>query len=437
MFLVGLSGGADSVALTHMLSAKMGFSVVACHVNHHLRGEESDRDMAFAEAFCQSLKIPCTVLHAEIGKIAAEKGLSVEEAGREERYRLFAELADRLERECGKKVYIATAHTRSDNLETVLFRLTRGTGLAGLCGIPASRGKIIRPLLSWTREEIEQYCKENGLSFVTDSTNRDVTYSRNRIRHRVVPELKKINPQLEGTFAHTISVLSEENDFIEQEARKEYVTRIGADGLLCQGMEALHPALRKRIWRIFFVEQGISVTKELLTQTERMILQKKGKLTVNADLFLTWDGMLLRTESPEVEEPYFEMPLSLGEYESRSGKKYKIQSLEIPSPQSFHKVYKNLFDIFLDCDKICGSIILRQRKNGDKIKLSHKDCTKTFRKLFQEDHIPAQERGKLFVLADEKGVIALEHFGVDKRVVCDEHTKRCIRITEREVSHHE
>ena len=184
-----VSGGADSVCMLHVLLSlrnTLGITVEAAHFNHQLRGEESDRDEAFVRTRCAELGV---VLHVDNGDVrarAAKTHESVEEAARALRYTFFSSLPG----------LIATAHTQDDNLETVLLNLTRGTGLAGLCGIPPRRERFIRPMLAVSRAEIEAYLAQNGLSHVTDSTNFLPDARRNRLRQSVIPLLKAENPSL-------------------------------------------------------------------------------------------------------------------------------------------------------------------------------------------------------------------------------------------------
>ena len=212
-----LSGGADSVALTHFLwknREQLGITLTACHLNHCLREEESFRDQRFVEDFCRERSIPLTLRTVDIAALARKNGLSVEECGREERYRLFEELC------AGEHSLVATAHTQSDNVETVVFHLCRGTGLKGLTGIPPKRGKIIRPLILATREEVEGYCQREGLPYVTDSSNLQDVYSRNRVRHRVLPELEAVHPGAKEAIARLSRTLALEEDFLEEEGRR-------------------------------------------------------------------------------------------------------------------------------------------------------------------------------------------------------------------------
>ena len=210
--VVGVSGGADSVALLHCLTRDLPqyqLYPVVCHVNHKLRGAESDQDEAFVRSLCEHLGVPCHVLSEDVALLAEQRKIGVEVCGRELRYDFFTKTAAQY----GENVKIATAHTLSDQAETVLFRLTRGAGLHGLCGIPPMRGAIIRPLLEVTRAEVESYLSGIGLEYRIDSSNRETVYARNRIRLKVVPELEKINPSFSETLCGTVESLREDDRF--------------------------------------------------------------------------------------------------------------------------------------------------------------------------------------------------------------------------------
>ena len=214
--ICAVSGGADSVCMLHVLLSlrnTLGITVEAAHFNHQLRGEESDRDEAFVRTLCAELGV---VLHVDNGDVrarAAKTHESVEEAARALRYAFFSSLPG----------LIATAHTQDDNLETVLLNLTRGTGLAGLCGIPPRRERFIRPMLAVSRAEIEAYLAQNGLSHVTDSTNFLPDARRNRLRQSVIPLLKAENPSLCETAFRMCRLL--EADEAQLSARAEEALR--------------------------------------------------------------------------------------------------------------------------------------------------------------------------------------------------------------------
>ena len=209
--IVGLSGGADSVTLLHCLNSlkeKLGIELFACHINHNLRGEDSDNDRKFAETLCQSLNIPIRVFSVDV-KGELRKHQSTEEAARKLRYESFSEFAEEL----GAKV--ATAHNACDNSETVLLNLIRGTGLKGLCGIPPVRGRFIRPLIYCAREEIEAYAGENSLKYVTDKTNFSSDYTRNKVRLQLMPLFLEMNPSFHKGVSRAVSALRKDSDFLE------------------------------------------------------------------------------------------------------------------------------------------------------------------------------------------------------------------------------
>ena len=209
--VVGLSGGADSVCLTHALWSikdELDLTLVAAHVNHGIRGGEAQRDEDFCKAFCEKYGIEFKVLKADIPALSQQQGLGEEECGRKVRYEFFSSLA-------GENGKIATAHNLNDNAETLLFNLTRGTALKGAGGIPPVRDNIIRPLILTPREEIERYCADNSLSFITDSTNLKNEYTRNKIRNIIIPQLKEINSDAVSALAGFCEYAREDSVFLE------------------------------------------------------------------------------------------------------------------------------------------------------------------------------------------------------------------------------
>jgi tRNA(Ile)-lysidine synthase len=201
--LVGLSGGADSVALLGVL-VRLGYPCIALHCNFHLRGEESDRDEAFACEFAESLEVPFHKIDFDTISYAGEKHLSIEMAARELRYAWFEEMRERLGGQA-----IAVAHHRDDNVETVLMNLIRGTGIRGMSGIRPRNGFIVRPLLCVSREDILAWLVDQGYAYMVDSTNLSDAYTRNFIRLNVLPLLEEINPSARNTIARSAEHLSE------------------------------------------------------------------------------------------------------------------------------------------------------------------------------------------------------------------------------------
>lgn len=226
--LAALSGGADSVCLTHVLyilSDRLGIKLYACHLNHMIRGKDADSDEAFCRAFTESLGIAFFSKKADVPAFAKERGISEELAGREIRYDYFNEIAE------GNTIpLIATAHNRNDNAETITMNFIRGSGSLGLCGIPCKRGNIIRPLLDVTRSEIEQYCSENKLAYVTDKTNAENVYTRNKIRLGLIPYITNdFNPNFVGTVTRNAEIVSRDEKYIDSVADNVFGNSV-ADG---------------------------------------------------------------------------------------------------------------------------------------------------------------------------------------------------------------
>ncbi|MCD7882779.1 MAG: tRNA lysidine(34) synthetase TilS [Lachnospiraceae bacterium] len=213
--IAGVSGGADSVCLLHLLCRlreEIPFSLMVVHVEHGLRGQESLDDAAFVEALCESWQVPRRVVHVDVPALSLAEGMSHEEAGRAARYRIFEETAA----ECQAQ-RIAVAHNQNDQAETVLWNLARGSGLKGLGGIRPVQGKLIRPLLFFSRDEIEEYLRAEGLSWRTDRTNLETEFTRNRIRLSLLPQMEReLNRQSARHIAEAAGRLQKVQEYLDQ-----------------------------------------------------------------------------------------------------------------------------------------------------------------------------------------------------------------------------
>lgn len=269
--VAALSGGADSVSLLYALkelSGELGITVSACHINHHLRGEESDSDMRFCEELCSRLGVPLSVREAEVGSMQ-QKHESLEECARRVRYDFFAEVS-------GGKM-LATAHNSNDCAETVLLNLMRGTGLKGLCGVPPVRGNIVRPLIYCTRDDVEEYCKSKGLTWVTDKTNLCDDYTRNKVRHIILPEMLKINGSLFSTMNRMEKSLREDSDFLEEMARQALESAKKPGGFDSAALAGLpKPVQSRAIKRIFFAG-GIEPSALRINTAAEILAAGRGK----------------------------------------------------------------------------------------------------------------------------------------------------------------
>ena len=279
---VAVSGGADSVALLHslkMLQEELGIELSACHINHNLRGEESDGDENYVRELCRELDVPLRVFSVDVSGSVA-KHHSTEERARELRYEAFAKMSAEL----GSKV--ATAHNACDNTETVLLNLLRGTGLKGLCGIPPVRDYLIRPLILCTRDEIEEYCGENGLKYVTDSTNASTAYTRNKIRLELMPKLLEINPSLYEGVGRMTFALGEDSRFLEDMARAARDEARAGEGVYStEKLSALPDPILHRVISLMLREKGTEPTSLRIMGFYEIIKGGAGKINIEKNKF--------------------------------------------------------------------------------------------------------------------------------------------------------
>ncbi len=406
---VALSGGADSMALlSALLSLKDELcltKITAAHFNHQIRGAEAVRDQDFVQNWCAAHNVELYLGSADVPQYASDNNLSVELAARELRYRFFESLNTDL---------VATAHTASDNIETVLFNLTRGTALSGLCGIPPKRERYIRPLIFCTRADIEAYCKENNIQYVTDSTNLCDDYTRNKIRHSIVPVLKQLNPSAEAAVNRMTATLREDNDFINAFVQSEYSARHQNGQLLTDGFNALHTAVAKRLVALYCQNCNITADNLHINQIYDICLSG-GKISLPNNMSaISKNGVLIFKSAQKAAE--------------NISYTVDIQKTDNDLFENCQKVHSLLLKNILDCDKIVGKLVKRTRVSGDTIRLKNKNCTKTLKKLFCEYKIPVEKRAAWPILADDKGVVWIYKIGVADRCAATENSIKIFKI---------
>ena len=291
--VAALSGGADSVSLLQALITlreRLGITVSACHVNHCLRGEESDRDMQFCEDLCARLGVELKILKIDVAA-QQQKHESLEECARRIRYAFFDEISR------GKK--LATAHNSNDCAETVILNMLRGTGLKGLCGIPPVRGNIIRPLIYCTRAEVERYCAENSLSFVTDSTNLCCDYTRNKVRHGILPQMLEINGSLFDTMSRMEKSLREDSELLECMASEALEKAQKNGGWVAAELAKLPKPVRARAVKQILSANGIEPSALRINTTLEIIENGKGKFNPCRNRFVLIKRGVLMVEHSE------------------------------------------------------------------------------------------------------------------------------------------
>ncbi len=433
--LVGFSGGADSTALLTVLNSvkeEYNLHIVAAHVNHGLRGDEARRDEDFAVSYCEKLGIECKVLHADIPKMARERGLSFETCGRNVRYDFFKDVVLESLGENERPV-IATAHNAQDVAETVIFNMARGSGLRGLSGIPPVRFfddcdadiAVVRPIIECTRAEIEAYLDECGVNFVTDSTNNCDEYARNSIRHNVLPELEKINSKAVEAIGRMADSLRDDEeclndmaiDVINEAYRSDYYD------LSVLG-RAYNPVLVRAIRHIVLKESGVHLEKKHTDEIcERIYLKpyydkigSTGRIQIpSGDFVVIKDNKFFVEKASSKSE---DVQVDLNKIELRK-----------KSISEFTKSDKHLLENALDYDKINGKLIFRTRKEGDRFRPPYRHISKSLKSLFNELQIPVEKRPHLAILEDD-GVIAwIEGIGPADGYTVTKNTKEVLYVS--------
>lgn len=410
--IVGLSGGADSVCLLLSLFAlrdRLDISVSAMHVNHCLRGAESDSDENFCRDLCDRLKIPFVSGRFDVISYAAKTHKSTEQAARDIRYDFFHKCA------AGKK--IATAHNANDNAETMIFNLTRGTGTKGICGIPPVRDNIIRPLIETSRDQIEQYLAGLGQMFVTDKTNLSDDYTRNKIRHNVIPVLRSLNTSLFRTFTSNSDNFRLDNSYIEQQADTAYMQCLTPDGKL-SGLDGYHKAVRHRCIARLLNEHSIEPDNKKITETD-MICLNGGKINLSKNVYIISKSGILYIDSVRTEKnDYFEAHLNPGSNDFKSIKTVNI---------ILHDVMPDTVNPVIDADRVSDMAVLRTRKPGDKIRLNGRGFTSSVKKLLNEK-TSLSERDNICFISDEQGPLFIEGIGISERAACGSFTRKFMEI---------
>ena len=418
---VALSGGCDSVALLYALleiKDELGITLAATHVNHHIRGAEADRDAQFVADLCEKLGVYLYRFDVDVPAESAKTGESEELCARRLRY----EALDSLVAEGFK---VATAHTMSDNAETVLFNLSRGSSVRGLCGIPYVRGGYIRPLLLCTRADTEKYCAERGIGFVNDSTNDCDDYTRNYLRHRVLSPLKKAFPSCEEAISRMSVQLSEIDEMLERMAG-ELIASSKSDGGWRRDilLSADRPVRSRALHRLAKERTGIA-PDGFHTDSLCTLVEQGGKLQLSGGFFAVCDRTLRFIEGQTEAEPYC-LPLIEGEIET------PLMSLDVSRVVEENKqiVHNSVTLCEIDCDKIVGKAVVRCRKEGDMFRPA-KRHTKPLRKWMNDSRIPAEQRDLWPVVADDEGVVCVIGIGVACRVQPDEKSKNKMIIKSR------
>lgn len=413
--LVGLSGGADSVALLGVL-VRLGYPCIALHCNFHLRGEESDRDEAFACEFAESLEVPFHKIDFDTISYAGERHLSIEMAARELRYAWFEEMRERLGGQA-----TAVAHHRDDNVETVLMNLIRGTGIRGMSGIRPRNGFIVRPLLCVSREDILAWLADQGYAYMVDSTNLSDAYTRNFIRLNVLPLLEEINPSARNTIARSAEHLSAAETiyiYVLEQARKEVVV---SDDRLSIGALMRFPAPKTILYELL-KEYGF--TRLVSDDIFAALTKEPGKLFYSSTHRLLKDRDYLWITSLEKKEKRtFVLDPEKGINHEPIELSFQKLVITIGFP-----IEKNKRIAYLDYDKLDFPLTLRTWKEGDWFIPFGMKGRKKLSDYFSDHKFSRIEKERTWLLCSGDAIVWVVGERTDNRFRMDESTKRVLIV---------
>ena len=420
--VVAVSGGADSMCLLHFFnkfSSKLNINVICAHVNHGIRGAEADSDEAFVREFCEKNGIKSVFAHFDVPGISESTKESLEQCGRRLRYDFFSQVCHD-----GK---IATAHNLNDSVETFLFNFSRGTGLKGLTGIPPVRNNIIRPLSSCTRDEIEEYLNAENISFVTDSTNLSDDYSRNKIRHNIVPVLKELNNGFFSVFTNCVSTLTDTEDYLAKQTKSAFERVFFEDKFSVEGILSYDKVIQDRV--IIKIAEYFGAKDVSFNHVEiiKSFLLGSGAVMLPGGVTLASDGKkLYKQEKPlpdvEIHESYNE---EINSY-SFPGCKLIVEFIDKEDVKHYN-IEKLCSSGYADADKLKNSVF-RTRRNGDRFRFSCAEHSKSLKNLFKEKNITPADRYGIPMLADENNILWINGVGVSEYASIDENTENIVRI---------
>lgn len=417
-----LSGGADSMALLcalYEIKDNIGIEVYAAHLNHSVRGKAADEDYEFVKEFCEKKGIELFYKKVDVPKLSKELHKGEEEVGRDERYKLFYEAAEKL-----GGALIATGHHRNDNAETILFNLFRGSGSRGLGGIRYKRGNVIRPLLDVTREDTENFLKSRGISWREDDTNKKCIYARNKIRLVILKEIERFFPDAAAKIVSAAKIVRIDDDYLTEAAKNTGAFENGA--IVAAKFLPLHESLRRRViiealeaWDIGDInaEKIKAVYETVLGQTG------KGRDLGNNIRIVNNYGTVSKKEKNEVEKRRLNHTVN-------SEESLEIQASEgewsIKTVDKTEKMRDNKMMILLDADKLKNEVSVRCRQDGDYISPCGMAGTKKLKKVFIDLKIPKEKRDMISMLTMGSEVLFIPGIRKTKNYLPDESTKRVL-----------
>ena len=430
--VIGVSGGADSVCLLRVLlnlREEYALSLYVVHVNHGLRkaaGEDAD----FVKALCEEWKVPMSLFVYDVAKEAEKRGMSLEEAGRAVRFEAYEEA-----RKSFGANKVALAHHMDDQVETILWNLFRGSGAKGLTGIAAKREHFIRPLLCVSRKEITEFLTEIGQEHRTDETNSDNTYTRNRLRNRLIPAIEEeYNRQARKHIVSTGEIVSQMEDYVERQGEKAYARCVKKTSKRAFLIREKQLKKEEEILKRCVLRQALIKAAGSAQDIGRVHVQMLSELMdnqVGKELFLpygvmaarTYDGIQLRKKDWADENDF----VSLIE-EHDAAFRFKVKKLKKPKDWKKcirEKTYTKCFDY----DIIEGELSVRTRLPGDYIVIDDEGNTQKLKYYFINEKIPRQKRDHILLLAEGSRILWVTGYRIGANYRVTENTKRVLKVT--------
>lgn len=440
--LIGLSGGIDSTALLYVLADiaqrdHFKIKIGIAHINHLLRGEESDRDQHFIETLARKFSFPCYVKKLDVRAYAQEKGISLQHAGRNVRYNFFHEIS--LEHAYDK---IAVAHNLDDQVETFILRMLKGTGIRGLASIPIKRDRIIRPFLNIYRSEIEGYVNASPMAYVEDSSNSKIVYERNYLRKEIMPLMERLNPVFKEKIFLLLQDMTDINNFFEERAvkfKENYLKPEAQDvSLEVKALDELDAETRFRVIAntLEQLEPGFIALREHHRLVDKILRGSRPNMAITLPHGIKvkriYDILIFTNKPPKpgIKDIF---PVKSGENRLEPFKlMLDIEPLEVDSAPLFAKNGQDgipAVDIntaFFDADKI-GGLCVRTFREGDRFSpLGMNDYVK-LKDFFISRKIPKEQRRQIPLLISNNDIIWIIGHRIDERYKVTEQTKKVIR----------
>ncbi|NLP57435.1 tRNA lysidine(34) synthetase TilS [Lutibacter sp. B1] len=427
--LVAISGGIDSIVLTRLLY-KLGFSISLAHCNFLLRGKDSNKDEQFVIELGKKYKVPTHTIKFETEKYATENGISIQMAARELRYNWFQEIIENQ-----KLDYVITAHQKDDVLETFLINITRGTGLDGLTGIPEVNGNIVRPMLPFSREDVLVYATKHKLFWREDSSNSSIKYLRNKIRHKVIPVLKELNPSLLDSFQNTLENLKGSQQIINDSIKniQEKIISSQNNNLHLNILELKKLSnpkiyLYELLKTYGFTEWNV-ITDLLNAQSGKQILSKTHRLIKNRDSLILTEIEMVDEENTStiyIEENTSQIshPISL-----------KFETIVIPFDTKNHQnkilnelIFDDINTISIDYDKLQFPLTIRKWEKGDYFFPIGLQGKKKLSKFFKDEKLSIVEKDAIWLLCSKKEIVWVIGKRLDDRFKVTKTTSKILKI---------